>query len=173
LTSAYNNGVSETRAYNNDNTLASINFTGAPDRQISATIGTRTKTNEAKGITGTIERLRVRLSAPAVTRRGSPCRVESRDDNNLDQPGMCHLVGDWKQCDRKRQHPITHHGPTHETAHRRAERSPHGRQGQTRAIRVRVAMLRPAATPLAMKMGLKTKADLSRTTDNDAVADVT
>jgi len=30
LTSAYNNGVSETRAYNNDNTLASINFTGAP-----------------------------------------------------------------------------------------------------------------------------------------------
>ena len=29
LTSSYNNGVSETRAYNNDNTLASISFSGA------------------------------------------------------------------------------------------------------------------------------------------------
>ncbi len=27
--SVYNNGVSEARTYNNDNTLASINFTGA------------------------------------------------------------------------------------------------------------------------------------------------
>ena len=35
LTSSYNNGVSETRAYNNDNTLASISFSGAPIGDLS------------------------------------------------------------------------------------------------------------------------------------------
>ena len=53
LTSSYSNGVSETRAYNNDNTLASIGFSGAPTGHLIYNWdANENKTSE--GITGTM-----------------------------------------------------------------------------------------------------------------------
>ena len=52
-TSNYNNGVGETRAYNNDNTLSSISFTGAPIGNLNyGWDDNKNKTSES--ITGTM-----------------------------------------------------------------------------------------------------------------------
>ena len=55
LTSTCNNGVSETRAYNNDNTLGSISYTGAPIGTYSYAWDAN-KNKTAETITGVMSR---------------------------------------------------------------------------------------------------------------------
>jgi len=152
----YNTAVSETRAYNNDNTLASINFTRATrSGNLSYHWEREQKQNERDhrhdGVTGS-------MSAPAATTTGSPRRVESA--TTITRPSLESVTRRrLDSVDARRERPVPHPRPDARTAHRRTPSDQRGsrRHGQPNDP---ACDSTPRSDPLA-RMGFWRKADLS------------
>jgi len=143
LTSAYNNGVSENTSYNNDNTLASINFHRRPIG-ISATIGREQKQKKrSAGITARNERFTVSMSARALRRRDRPCRG-TRRQKQLDQAWNLKPRGDGTVVTRTPAPQSRTPRPTHELLTAAGQAITHDAKGQTKNDPP--AMLRPGST---------------------------
>ena len=166
LTSAYNNGVSETRAYNTDNTLSSINYTGAPVGDL--TYGwddNKNKTSES--ITGTMSGYGFDVGATGYDDEDRLVNW-NRSDNNLDQAWNLSLVGDWNSITENTSTQNRTHGPTHEMLTAAGQAATHDTKGNMTSI---PAVLRPGSNPLSMNWDADnrlTSADI----DNDSTADV-
>jgi len=167
LTSAYNNGVSETRAYNNDNTLASINFTGAPIGNLSYNWDAN-KNKTSEGITGTMSGYGFDVGTSGYDDEDRLV-AWNRDDNNLDQAWNLSLVGDWNSVTENASTQSRTHGPTHELLTAAGQAITHDAKGNQTIL---PAMLRPGSDPLSLQWDFENKL-ISADTDNDSVADAT
>jgi RHS repeat-associated protein len=164
---SYNNGVSETRAYNNDNTLASISFSGASIGNLSyGWDANKNKTSE--GITGTMSGYGFDVGVSGYDDEDRLVSWE-RDDSNLDQSWNLSLVGDWNSYTENASVQNRTHGDTHELLTVAGQAVTHDAKGNQTVI---PAILRPGSDPLAMKWDFENKL-ISADTDNDSVADVT
>jgi len=170
LTSAYNNGVSETRAYNNDNTLASINFTGAPIDNLSYNWDAN-KNKTSEGITGTMSGYGFDVGTSGYDDEDRLV-AWNRDDNNLDQAWNLSLVGDWNSVTENASTQSRTHGPTHELLTAAGQTIAHDAKGNQTSIPAVLRVSPSPNLPLSLQWGFENKL-ISADTDNDAVADVT
>jgi hypothetical protein len=93
LTSSYNNGVSETRGYNNDNTLGSISYTGAAIGNLSyGWDNNKNKTSET--IAGTMSGYGFNVGSSGYDDEDRLVNWD-RDDYSLSQSWNLTAVGDW------------------------------------------------------------------------------
>jgi len=107
--SAYHNGVSESRAYNADNTLAGIQFNGAPVGDLSYTWDAN-KNKTSEDISGTMSGYGFTASYDAEDR----VTGWNRTDSVLDQAWLLSPVGDWNVFSENNVNHTRTHGPTHE-----------------------------------------------------------
>ena len=98
--SGYNNGVSESRSYNNDNTLASISYSGAAIRTYSYTWDVN-KNKTAESITGVMSGYGFSVGANGYDAEDRLVNWD-RSDANLDQAWDLSPVGDWTALRRTR-----------------------------------------------------------------------
>ncbi|PNY36503.1 hypothetical protein C2E31_12985, partial [Rhodopirellula baltica] len=167
LSSTYNNGVGETRAYNNDNTLASISFSGASIGNFSYDWDAN-KNKTSEGITGTMSGFGFDVGASGYDDEDRLVSWE-RDDNNLDQAWSLSLVGDWDSYTENASVQARTHGDTHELLTAAGQAVNHDAKGNQTLI---PAILRPGSDPLSMAWDFENKL-VSADVDNDSVADVT
>ena len=166
LTSAYINGVSETRAYNTDNTLSSINYTGAPVGNL--TYGWESNKNKtSESITGTMSSYGFDVGATGYDDEDRLVNWQ-RSDTNLDQSWNLSLVGDWNSFTENTCVQARTHGPTHEMLTVAGQAATHDTKGNMTSI---PAILRPGSNPLAMTWGADNRLS-SADIDNDSTADV-
>ena len=162
--SVYNNGVSETRAYNDDNTLASINFAGADVGDL--TYGwddNKNKTSE--DITGTMSGYGFNN-----TSYDDEDRLVSwnRTDNALSKSWNLSLVGDWDSVTENGTQQDRTHGPTHEMLTAAGEAISTDTRGNMTSI---PAALRPGNDPLNLTWDFDNRMS-SADVDNDGTDDV-
>ena len=107
--SVYANGVSESRTYNADNTLASIQFSGAPIGDLSYTWdANHNKTSE--DISGTMSGYAFTASYDVDDRLTG----WDRADTALDQAWLLSPVGDWNEFSENDVNQTRTHGLAHE-----------------------------------------------------------
>ena len=162
--STYNNGVSDTRAYNADNTLASINFAGADVGDL--TYGwddNKNKTSE--DITGTMSGYGFNN-----TSYDDEDRLVSwnRTDNALSKSWNLSLVGDWDSVTENGTLQDRTHGPTHEMLTAAGEAISTDTRGNMTSI---PAVLRPGGDPLNLTWDFDNRMS-SADIDNDGTDDV-
>ncbi|EMI23619.1 Rhs family protein [Rhodopirellula europaea SH398] len=158
--------MSETRAYNNDNTLASISFSGASIGNLSYDWDAN-KNKTSEGITGTMSGYGFDVGTSGYDVEDRLVSWE-RDDSNLDQSWNLSLVGDWNSTTENASVQSRTHGDTHELLTVAGQAVTHDAKGNQTVI---PAILRPGSDPLAMKWDFENKL-ISADTDNDSVADV-
>ncbi|MDX1926575.1 MAG: RHS repeat-associated core domain-containing protein [Pirellulaceae bacterium] len=111
LRTVENNGVSETRAYNTDNTLASISFTGASIGNLTyGWDANKNKTSEA--IAGTMSNYG--FTVPANGYDSEDRLVGFNRTSGLTQSWNLSPVGDWNSVTTNGTAQARTHGPTHE-----------------------------------------------------------
>ena len=167
LTSTYNNGVSETRAYNNDNTLASITFAGASIGNLTyGWDANKNKTSE--GISGTMSGYGFDVGTSGYDDEDRLVNWQ-RDDNNLDQSWNLTAVGDWDDFTENSNTQNRTHGPTHELLTVANQAVTHDVKGNITSI---PAILRPGSDPLAMTWDFATawQVPMSTTTETPTSA---
>jgi RHS repeat-associated protein len=143
--SAYNSGVSEARAYNTDNTLASIAFAGAPIGDLSYTWdANKNKTSES--ITGVMSGYGFSIPTNGYDSEDRLVGY-NRNDNNMSQTWNLSLVGDWNSVTTNGTAQSRTHGPTHELLSAAGENVTHDVKGNMTLI---PASLRPNATALKL-----------------------
>ena len=148
LTSTYNNGVVETRSYNNDNTLASISYTGAAIGNLSyGWDANKNKTSET--ITGTMSGYGFDVGTSGYDDEDRLINWE-RDDTNLDQSWSLSLVGDWNSVTENSSTQTRTHGNAHELLTAASQSITHDVKGNMTSI---PAVLRPGSDPLALNLG--------------------
>ncbi len=165
--SVYNNSISETRSYNNDNTLASINFTGASIGNLTyGWDNNKNKTSET--ITGT-------MSGYGFTTGTTGYDTEdrlvtwNRADNNLTKSWNLSLVGDWTSVTENATTQSRTHGPTHELLTAAGQNVTTDTKGN---ITLLPAALRPSTNPLSLTWDQDNRLS-SADVNNDNTADVT
>ena len=145
LTSNYNNGVGETRAYNNDNTLSSISFTGAPIGNLNyGWDDNKNKTSES--ITGTMSGYGFSVGANGYDTEDRLI-AWNRNDNQLNQSWNLTAVGDWDDFTENGNVQDRTHGLTHEMLTVANEAITHDAKGNMTSI---PAVLRPGNDRLSM-----------------------
>ncbi len=164
--SVYNNSISETRSYNNDNTLASINFTGASIGNLTyGWDNNKNKTSET--ITGT-------MSGYGFTTGTTGYDTEdrlvtwNRADNTLNKSWNLSLVGDWTSVTENATTQSRTHGPTHELLTAAGQNVTTDTKGN---ITLLPAALRPSTNPLSLTWDMDNRLS-SADVDNDNTADV-
>jgi RHS repeat-associated protein len=173
--SSYNNGVSESRTYNTDNTLTSINFTGAPIGNLAyGWDANKNKTSE--GISGQITNCPMNGYGFNVARSGydSEDRLFNwqRSDNNLTQAWNLCSVGDWNSITENASTQSRTHGPTHELLNVAGQAVQHDVKGNMTLI---PANLRSTTSSTPQPLTLTRDFDnrlASVDTNNDSTADV-
>ena len=167
LTSTYNNSVVETRAYNNDNTLSSISYTGASLGNLTyAWDDNKNKTSEA--IAETMSNYGFTFGSSGYDDEDRLINWE-RDDNNLDQSWDLSLVGDWDEFTENASAQTRTHGPTHEILTAASQSIQHDVKGNQTAI---PAVLRATgSTSLVMKWDFDNHL-ASADIDNDSTDDI-
>jgi hypothetical protein len=167
LTSAYNNGVSEARAYNPDNTLASLAFTGAPIGDLTYTWdANKNKTSES--ITGVMSDYGFSIPSNGYDQEDRLVGY-NRNDNNLSQSWNLSLVGDWNSVTTNGTAQSRTHGPTHELLSAAGENVTHDVKGNMTLI---PASLRPNATALKLNWDFDNRMSTADV-GNDNSVDVT
>ena len=165
--STYNNGVSESRSYNTDNTLASISYTGA-------SIGTYSygwddnKNKTSESITGTMSGYGFSVGTSGYDSEDRLVNWD-RSDTNLSQSWDLSLVGDWDSITENGTAQNRTHGATHELLTAGGQSVTHDTKGNMTLI---PAALRPSATSLALNWDFDNRlstADIG----NDSTVDVT
>ena len=110
--SSYNNGVSESRTYNDDNTLAGISFTGASIGNLTyGRDSNKNKTSES--ITGTMSGYGFDVGGSGYDNEDRLVNWQ-RSDSNLNQAWNLSLVGDWTSITENCSTQNRTHGPTDE-----------------------------------------------------------
>ena len=166
LTSNYNNGVGETRAYNNDNTLSSISFTGAPIGNLNyGWDDNKNKTSES--ITGTMSGYGFSVGANGYDTEDRLI-AWNRNDNQLNQSWNLTAVGDWDDFTENGNVQDRTHGLTHEMLTVAGEAVTHDAKGNMTSI---PAVLRPGNDPLSMTWDFDNRMS-SADVDNDGNFDV-
>ncbi len=158
--------MSETRTYNNDNTLASISFSGAAIGNL--TYGwddNKNKTSEA--ISGTMSGYGFDVGASGYDDEDRLVNWE-RADSALDQSWDLSLVGDWDSITENSATQNRTHGPTHELLTVASQSVTHDLKGNITSI---PAVLRPGTDPLAMAWDFDNRL-VSADVDDDSTADV-
>jgi hypothetical protein len=168
--SSYNNGVSESRTYNTDNTLTSINFTGAPIGNLTyGWDANKNKTSE--GISGTMSGYGFNVGGSGYDEEDRLVNWQ-RSDNNLNQAWNLSLVGDWNSITENSQTQSRTHGPTHELLSVAGQAVQHDVKGNMTLI---PANLRPTTSGTPQPLSLTWDFDnrlVSADTNNDSTADV-
>jgi hypothetical protein len=158
--------VSAIRTYNNDNTLASINFTGAAIGNLTyGWDANKNKTSE--GISGTMSDYGFAVGGSGYDDEDRLVNWE-RSDNNLDQAWNLSLVGDWNSITENASTQSRTHGPTHEMLTAAGASVSHDVKGNMTLI---PAVLRPSSDPLTMSWDFDNRL-VSADVDNDSTADV-
>ncbi len=158
--------MSETRTYNNDNTLASISFSGAAIGNL--TYGwddNKNKTSEA--ISGTMSGYGFDVGTSGYDDEDRLVNWE-RADSALDQSWDLSLVGDWDSIAENSATQNRTHGPTHELLTVASQSVTHDLKGNITSI---PAVLRPGTDPPAMAWDFDNRL-VSADVDNDSTADV-
>ncbi|MFG0262106.1 MAG: RHS repeat-associated core domain-containing protein [Novipirellula sp. JB048] len=172
LSRRYNDGVSETRTYNTDNTLAGIAFTGASIGDLSyGWDANKNKTSEA--IAGTMSGYGFDVGAAGYDDEDRLINW-NRDDNALDQAWNLSLVGDWNTfTENANVQPRTRtHGPTHELLTAAGQAVQHDAKGNQTSIPAVLRVSPSPSLPLSLHWDFENKlrgADV----DGDATDDVT
>ncbi len=165
--SVYNNGITATHAYNNDNTLASITHTGGSIGNYSyAWDDNKNKTSET--ITGTMSGYGFTVGSSGYDDEDRLVNWE-RDDTNLDQSWSLSLVGDWSSITENLSTQSRTHGAAHELLTAASQSITHDIKGNMTSI---PAVLRSGSNPLALSWDFDNRlagADV----DNDSTDDVT
>jgi len=110
--SSYNNGVSESLAYNTDNTLSSIVFTGAAIGD-SSYGWDENKNKASETIGGTMSGYGFTVGSSGYDDEDRLVNWE-RSDTNLDQSWNLSAVGNWTSITENFSNQNRTHGPTHE-----------------------------------------------------------
>ena len=165
-TSGYDNGVGETRTYNNDNTLASITFTGAPVGDLTYSWDdNKNKTSET--ITGTMSNYGFNVGSSGYDDEDRLV-AWNRADGALNKSWDLSLVGDWDGVTENGTAQSRTHGATHELLTAANEAVTTDTKGNMTAI---PAVLRPGSDPLALIWDQDNRMS-SADVDNDGTADV-
>jgi len=164
--SGYNNGVSESRSYNNDNTLASISYSGAAIRTYSYTWDVN-KNKTAESITGVMSGYGFSVGANGYDAEDRLVNWD-RSDANLDQAWDLSPVGDWDSFTENASVQNRTHGPTHEILTVATQTVQHDPKGNMTLI---PAVLRGGGVPLTMKWDFDNKLRAADT-NNDGIDDV-
>jgi RHS repeat-associated protein len=164
--STYNNGVGEARAYNVDNTLASITF---PEHRLGRipTAGTTTKIRHQR-LSGHDERLRIRGRLSGYDQEDRLLNWE-RTIQYLDQSWDLSLVGDWDSFTENSNTQNRTHGPTHELLTAGGQSVTHDTKGNMTLI---PSGLRSNASSLALTWDFENKMKTADIGNNSSV-DVT
>ena len=164
--SGYNNGVSESRSYNNDNTLASISYSGAAIGTYSYTWDVN-KNKTAESITGVMSGYGFSVGANGYDAEDRLVNWD-RSDANLDQAWDLSPVGDWDSFTENASVQNRTHGPTHEILTVATQTVQHDPKGNMTLI---PAVLRGGGVPLTMKWDFDNKLRAADT-NNDGIDDV-
>jgi RHS repeat-associated protein len=161
--SSYHNGVSESRTYNNDNTVASISFTGAAIGNLGYTWDANlNKTSETIG--GVMSGYGFTAGYDDEDRLVS----WDRADNTLDQAWNLSPVGDWNSITQNSTVQNRTHGPVHELLTAAGESLTYDAKGNMTLIPL---SLRPGSDPLTMSWDFNNKLR-GADTDDDGIEDV-
>jgi len=153
----------ETRSYNDDNTLASISYSGAAIGDLSYTWdANQNKTSESIG--GVMSGYGFTASYDAEDRLIS----WDRSDASLDQSWDLSPVGDWNSITQNASVQNRTHGPVHELLTASGQAVQHDPKGNMTLI---PPALRPGSDPLKLKWDFNNKLKAADT-DNDGVDDV-
>ncbi|WP_419188013.1 hypothetical protein [Stieleria bergensis] len=156
----------ETRAYNTDNTLSGISFTGASIGNLSyGWDANKNKTSET--ITGTMSNYGFDVGVSGYDDEDRLVNW-SRDDSNLDQSWNLSLVGDWTSYTENASVQSRTHGSAHELLTVASQSVSHDAKGNMTSI---PAVLRPGSNALAMSWDFDNRLSLADT-DGDGMADV-
>jgi RHS repeat-associated protein len=161
--SSYHNGVSESRTYNNDNTVASISFTGAAIGNLAYTWDANlNKTSETIG--GVMSGYGFTAGYDDEDRLTS----WDRADNTLDQAWNLSPVGDWNSITQNSTVQNRTHGPVHELLTAAGESLTYDAKGNMTLIPL---SLRSSSDPLTMSWDFNNKLR-GADTDDDGIEDV-
>jgi len=163
ISSSDHNGVGETRVHNDDNTLATISYSGAAIGGLSYTWdANQNKTSESIGGV---------MSGYGFTASYDPedrLIGWDRSDTNLDQSWDLSPVGDWNSITENLSVQNRTHGPVHEILTASGQAVQHDPRGNMTLI---PPALRPGSDPLKLKWDFDNKLRAADT-DNDGVDDV-
>jgi RHS repeat-associated protein len=168
LTSTYDNGVTEIRTYNTDNTLAEIDFGGTGSAIGDLTYGWDANKNK------TSETIACVMSGYSFTVPTSGYDDEDRlvdfdgAADQVDQSWNLSLVGDWDSVTTDSTTQNRTHGPTHELLTAGGSSVSTDVKGNMTSI---PANLRDSSDPLALNWDFDNRMK-SADTDNDSTADV-
>ena len=161
--SSYNNGVSESRTYNDDNTVASISFTGAAIGNLGYTWDANlNKTSETIG--GVMSGYGFTAGYDDEDRLTS----WDRSDTTLDQVWNLSPVGDWNSITQNTTVQNRTHGPVHELLTADSESLTYDAKGNMTLIPL---ALRPGGNPLTMSWDFNNKLR-GADTDDDGIEDM-
>jgi hypothetical protein len=168
LTSTYDNGVTDTRTYNTDNTLASIDFGGTGNAIGDLTYGwdaNKNKTSET--IAGVMSGYSFTVPTSGYDDEDRLVDFDGAADQ-VDQSWNLSLVGDWDSVTTDSTTQNRTHGPTHELLTAGGSSVAHDAKGNMTSI---PANLRDSSDPLALNWDFDNRMK-SADTDNDSAADV-
>ncbi|XZE56132.1 RHS repeat domain-containing protein [Planctomycetaceae bacterium SH139] len=150
--SSYGNGVSESRSYNTDNTLASISFSGVASR--SRSYGwDHNKNKTSESITGTMSGFGFTVGSSGYDTEDRLVNWE-RSDTNLDQSWNLSLVGDWDSITENSSTQNRTHGPTNELLSAGGQSLSHDTKGNMTLI---PAVLRDGTNSLTLNWDFANK----------------
>jgi len=127
LTSSYNNGVSETRSYNTDNTLLGIAFSGAAIGDLGYTWDAN-KNKTAESITGVMSGYGFAVGPNGYDAKDRLINW-SRSDSQLNQQWALSPVGDWNTFTETASSQSRTHGLAHELLSSNAGNATHDAKG--------------------------------------------
>ena len=159
----FDNRFSQTRSYNDDGTLATISFSGAPIGDLSyGWDANQNKTSEAIG--GVMSGYGFTASYDAEDRLIG----WERSDTSLGQSWDLSPVGDWNSITQNAAVQNRSHGPVHEILTAASQSVQHDVKGNMTLI---PPALRPGSDPLKLKWDFDNRLKAADT-DNDGVDDV-
>jgi RHS repeat-associated protein len=168
LTSTYDNGVTDTRTYNTDNTLAEIDFGGTGSAIGDLTYGwdsNKNKTSET--IAGVMSGYSFTVPTSSYDDEDRLVDFDGAADQ-VDQSWNLSLVGDWDSVTTDSTTQNRTHGPTHELLTAGGSSVTHDAKGNMISI---PANLRDSSDPLSLNWDFDNRMK-SADTDNDSTADV-
>jgi RHS repeat-associated protein len=168
LTSTYDNGVTDTRTYNTDDTLAEIDFGGTGSAIGDLTYGwdaNKNKTSET--IAGVMSGYSFTVPTNGYDDEDRLVDFDGAADQ-VDQSWNLSLVGDWDSVTTDSTTQNRTHGPTHELLTAGGSSVTHDVKGNMTSI---PANLRDSSDPLALNWDFDNRMK-SADTDNDSTADV-
>jgi RHS repeat-associated protein len=159
VSSSYNNGVSESRTYNDDNTLASIIYTGAAIGNLSYTWDAN-KNKMSETIGGVMSGYGFTAGYDADDRLVS----WDRADSALDQSWNLSPVGNWNSFTENATTQVRTHSPANEILTAATEDVFHDPKGNTTLI---PPVLRTSTDPLTIKWDFDNKLRAADTNDDN------